>query len=1135
MRSIKKIALVFIFTLCVLALIGCTNDDKNKVTKVALNKAELTLTVGEKETVVATLTPSGATDKVTWKSSDEAVAKVKDGEIEAVSKGSATISASVGSLKAEVEVTVVNEKFTVTFVTNGGSTVASVEIESGAVLNVTNPTKANNEFVGWYKETQLVTLFNMSTPVTSDLTLYAKWSLTKATVTFDTDGGSEIANIDLVPGEKVSKPTNPTKEKHNFGGWYTDETFTTPYNFNLPVEENITLYAKWNPVKYLVSFDVNGGDTPLADATVIHNEKLVAPTNPLRAGYSFIGWFTDEELTTAYDFNTPVTAVFTLYAKWEAGEASYTVKHLTYNSTTKEFDLAEEKVFTSTTDAEVVVYPNEYPGLMSEKLVYKAIVLADSSLVIEIKYIEPVVTFDLVLNGGNLTYETREEMVADFLADYNTFSNTSFTLETLPTGSWSPVNFHTMFYDTNYRDKWLWMPVYLGQVGSNANKSGNANVAAKATLADFEKVSDDKYRVSYEVRGFILGIKFKSNANFISSDYSDYTLANDFWNVFAEYNEQTSFENLPEPYTLPTEVYKEGFTFGGWYTNPELTGEAITVANRMYTLYAKWNEKNPVTEVVITNKVATMEKLSTHQLIVNVLPEDAFNKSVYFLTSNEKVAKVDENGLISALNAGTVTITVMSVNGVVSDTFELTVYPTDNLDVTFSENYNGTLEVGKEADIIAVGGGTFEDVELVYTSTNTAVLTVDANGKFKAIAKGNADIEIKVKDSDDVIITITVAVIEPSTATRADQLLNLLTAGNNSVVDALNVSLLYDDNSAFQQYYASTYGSVNAFLFDDLNLDSTNHLVDPNSIKSSGLKTSTEFIIVHDTANLSGGLLGHASYWKTMTHSTSIHFTVGDYGVVQSLDTKYSAHHAGDGTSTTFKWIETGVSATGNVKPVIDISTDGYFTVNGTKTTVLAPTGKNGEILDKSYFGDLGPTWNVIDGKYYLGTHFFTTSQDTRGKIGSYGGNLNSTGIEMCVNKDGDIYDTWQRTAKLVGQLMIEHGLDINKVIQHNTITGKNCPQSLREAQYWNTFIKMVALENEIKANYSDAEISMVSDNPTLLSNTGRIIGRPNTTTSVTYSITVKIGEEVRTIKLGSVIPGISGWDQLDGFYSIKK
>ena len=176
-----------------------------------------------------------------------------------------------------------------------------------------------------------------------------------------------------------------------------------------------------------------------------------------------------------------------------------------------------------------------------------------------------------------------------------------------------------------------------------------------------------------------------------------------------------------------------------------------------------------------------------------------------------------------------------------------------------------------------------------------------------------------------------------------------------------------------------------------------------------------------------------------------------------------------------------------------------------------------------------GPVWKVENGYYYVGGPLWYSEY---GRFGSKGGNNNSIGIEMCVNTSGDIYDTWQRTAQLVADILIRNNLDTTRVKQHNTWSGKNCPQCLIEGGYWPEFIKMVELQYEIQKNYKDATISIQSNNPELVDNTGRVISHPEKTTTVTYTLTVELNGETRKITLSNVIPGTTTWEQWDGTYS---
>ncbi|MFA7417818.1 MAG: hypothetical protein WCZ19_04680, partial [Acholeplasma sp.] len=237
-----------------------------------------------------------------------------------------------------------------------------------------------------------------------------------------------------------------------------------------------------------------------------------------------------------------------------------------------------------------------------------------------------------------------------------------------------------------------------------------------------------------------------------------------------------------------------------------------------------------------------------------------------------------------------------------------------------------------------------------------------------------------------------------------------------------------------------------------------------------------------------------------------------------------------------FQWHQTGVMAPNNDKPVIDISVDGFFTFNGEKSTVQAPRGDNNQILDKSYFTYQGPTWDIMNGEYVIGTHWFAKTQQARGVIASRGGNLNSLGIEMNVNRNADIIDTVQRTAKLVANLLETHDLPNHRVIMHNTTDGKGDPYTLNNTiyngtWYFDRFMEHVAIEREVLANFSDAIITFTSESP-LVSNTGRVIEMPEFTTEVEYTITVEIGGVSKSVTLTSVIPGLNTWHQNYGFFA---
>lgn len=139
------------------------------------------------------------------------------------------------------------EQFTVTFDSQDGSKVASQTISYGEkVVEPTRPTKEGHAFIGWYTETSYTHEWNFESDiVTKDITLYARWTIAEYTVTFNTNGGSEVKSQPVAKGSKVQRPLPPTKDGFVFDNWYTDIALTQVYDFDTQVAGNLTLYANW--------------------------------------------------------------------------------------------------------------------------------------------------------------------------------------------------------------------------------------------------------------------------------------------------------------------------------------------------------------------------------------------------------------------------------------------------------------------------------------------------------------------------------------------------------------------------------------------------------------------------------------------------------------------------------------------------------------------------------------------------------------------------------------------------------------------------------------------------------------------------------------------------------------------------
>lgn len=194
--------------------------------------------------------------------------------------------------------------------------------ENGKIIKPADPVKEGYVFDAWYKESTFDNKWDFENDiVASDTKLYAKFlpeaEVTKYTVTFKSDENTVIKTVTVKEGNSVGEPENPVKDGYQFDGWYTDVNCTDKYDFNSPVNEDITLYAKWL-AKYTVSFDTDG-DSIVESQTVVTGNKATKPTStPTKKGYNFVGWYTDNTYTTEFDFeNTIITDNTTIYAKFE--------------------------------------------------------------------------------------------------------------------------------------------------------------------------------------------------------------------------------------------------------------------------------------------------------------------------------------------------------------------------------------------------------------------------------------------------------------------------------------------------------------------------------------------------------------------------------------------------------------------------------------------------------------------------------------------------------------------------------------------------------------------------------------------------------------------------------------------------
>jgi len=211
-----------------------------------------------------------------------------------------------------------------------------------------DPTRAGYEFVNWFTDNAGLNRYYFSKAVQSDLILFAKWEKIPGIEYWDIDwelnGGDWPVGYtpteQVVKGQLLSVPTNPTKADNTFAFWYTDAGLSTLYVFSQPVNKNLTLYAQWIPsgstVEYWdITWNMDGGEWPAGftpAAQVVKGQPLTAQAqSPAKSNYTFEGWY-DVSKISEYTFPVTVTSDMTLYAKWEAEAQPQELTYLLFTS-----------------------------------------------------------------------------------------------------------------------------------------------------------------------------------------------------------------------------------------------------------------------------------------------------------------------------------------------------------------------------------------------------------------------------------------------------------------------------------------------------------------------------------------------------------------------------------------------------------------------------------------------------------------------------------------------------------------------------------------------------------------------------------------------------------------------------------
>ena len=192
----------------------------------------------------------------------------------------------------------------------------SSTLESGLTYQPSVFNKTGYSFDGWYLDDDYTIEYDSSQPIKNDLNLYGKFKPNNMTVTLMLDG-QVYQTLDVRFDQIISLP-QPIKDSTHFVGWYFSDAYEETYQYS-PITEDITLYGRFSSNANKVTYSLDG----VNEIVWRMSNEIFEPFTPIKTGYIFMGWYTDQAYTNAYEVGV-LSQDISLYGFFE--KVLYTVK-----------------------------------------------------------------------------------------------------------------------------------------------------------------------------------------------------------------------------------------------------------------------------------------------------------------------------------------------------------------------------------------------------------------------------------------------------------------------------------------------------------------------------------------------------------------------------------------------------------------------------------------------------------------------------------------------------------------------------------------------------------------------------------------------------------------------------------------
>lgn len=513
------------------------------------------------------------------------------------------------------------ESFLINYELNGGTNYSTnpkiYNIESDEII-LQNPEKNAYDFIGWYSDSEFKIENNkIETGSSGNKTFYAKWKPVDYSITYVLNGGT---NSESNPNSyniesNVIILNSPSRTGYTFDGWYADSGYRNKLEKIITGSfGNKIIYAKWSPVSYSITYNLNGGSHYYSNPKTFTIESQINLREASKDGYTFAGWYTDSNFITKKEsISKGTTGNVTLYAKWEI--KNYTISYvlsdgINPDENPSEYNIESQDISFKSPNKVGYVFEGWYSDSSYKNKVEKIPSGSYGYKTLYAKWEKEIYSIIYELNGGeNVSYNPVSFNITSQQLSLYKPSRKGYTfdgwyaesdfinqIEFIPQGSIGNITVYAK-----------WKPITYSVNYGNMYGASNSPLNPDSYDIDHGSPLYEPVKTGYKFDYWYIQewngteyIEKKLDSIEIGTSGNLYIYAK--WSLI-EYpityvlNGGTNSDQNPDTYNINSWWYfdnpaRDGYKFEGWFTDKEFTKEKNKIERNetgKVTLYAKWS------------------------------------------------------------------------------------------------------------------------------------------------------------------------------------------------------------------------------------------------------------------------------------------------------------------------------------------------------------------------------------------------------------------------------------------------------------------------------------------------------------------------------------------------------------------